>query len=61
MSTRQGDSFLKKWQNLAALQLSANSYIALGVHTVDLEGRLGNIETDRCDRLHAWLLRIVVT
>ena len=26
---------------------------------VHLKYRLGNVETDSCDRLHAWLLRIV--
>ena len=52
---------LEEWQNLAALQLSANNNIALRVHPMNLEDRLGDIETDRCDRLHAWLLRIVVT
>src|SRR5262249_44121784 len=33
--------------------------IARRVNSVDLKNRLSDIETDRRDRLHAWLLRIV--
>ena len=46
--------------NLAALQLPANSNIALSVY-VDLKDRLGDMETDSCDRLHTCLVPIVVT
>src|ERR1700746_1375573 len=50
---------LKEWQNVAALELTANDYITCRVNSVDLKNRLGDIETDCCDRLHVWLLRIV--
>src|SRR6185312_5840914 len=52
---------LEEWQHLPPFQWSTNGNSALNVHTVHLEDRLGDIETDRCDRLHVWLLRIVVT
>ena len=35
--------------------------LAWRVNSVDLKNRLSDIETDRRDRLHAWLLRIVGT
>src|SRR5215471_17464641 len=38
---------------------TANHYITRRVTSVDLKNRLSDIETDRRDRLHAWLLRIV--
>src|SRR6266568_666507 len=50
---------LKEWQNVPALELTANDYITCRVNSVDLKNRLGNIETDCRDRLHGWLLRIV--
>jgi hypothetical protein len=50
---------LKEWQNVPALELTANDYITYRVNSVDLKNRLGNIETDCRDRLHVWLLRIV--
>src|SRR5262249_41205055 len=50
---------LKKWQNVAALELTANDYITHRVNSVDLKNRLCDIETDCRDCLHVWLLRIV--
>src|SRR5499427_500855 len=50
---------LKEWQNVPALESTANDYITRRVNSVDLKNRLSDIETDRRDRLHAWLLRIV--
>src|SRR5215471_19027465 len=50
---------LKEWQNVAALESTANDYITRRVNSVDLKNRLSDIETDRRDRLHAWILRIV--
>jgi len=52
---------LEERQNLAAPQLSPDYYFAVRVHPVNLENQLGDIETDRRDRLRLWLLRIVVT
>src|SRR5262249_54667156 len=51
---------LKEWQNVSALELTTNDYITCRVNSVDLKKRLSNIETDGRDRLHVWLLRIVV-
>jgi hypothetical protein len=48
---------LKEWQNVPALELTANDYITCRVNSVDLKNRLGDIETDCRDRLHVWLLR----
>src|SRR5260370_33235744 len=50
---------LKEWQNVPALELTANDYITCRVNSVDLKNRLGDIETDCRDRLHVWRLRIV--
>src|SRR5215471_12227837 len=50
---------LKEWQNLPALELTANDYITCRVNCVDLKNRLSDIETNCRDRLHVWLLRIV--
>src|SRR5262245_50190213 len=50
---------LEEPQDIAALQLTADDHLAFRVDAVNLEYRLRNIETDRCDRLHDWLLRIV--
>src|SRR5262245_49484193 len=50
---------LKEWQNVSALELTTNDYITCCVNSVDLKNRLSNIETDRPDRLHIWLLRVV--
>src|SRR6202047_3130183 len=50
---------LKEWQNVPALELTANDYITRRVNSVDLKNRLGDIEPDCRDRLHVWLLRIV--
>src|SRR5262245_38967055 len=52
---------LEKGQNLAAPELPASDHIALRVDAVHLKDRLSNIQTNRRDRLHAWLLRIAVT
>src|ERR1039457_4115805 len=51
--------FLKKRQDIAALQLTTDDDLALRINTVDLEYRLGDIETDSRDRLHVGLLQIV--
>src|SRR5262245_54708998 len=39
--------------------MTANDYITHRVISVDLKNRLCDIETECCDRLHVWLLRIV--
>jgi hypothetical protein len=49
---------LKECQNVAALELTANDHIAVRIDAMNLENRLCDVETDRCDRLHACLLRI---
>src|SRR5665809_83099 len=46
-------------QDVAALQLAADEHLAFRVDAVHLKYRLGDVETDGCDRLHDWLLRIV--
>src|SRR5215471_18141872 len=50
---------LKEWQNVTALELTANDDITCRINSVDLKNRLSDIETDGRDRLHVWLLRIV--
>src|SRR5262249_22973217 len=50
---------LKEWQNVPALEPTANDYITCRVNCVDLKNRLSDIETNCRDRLHVWLLRIV--
>jgi hypothetical protein len=50
---------LEKRYDLPALQLPANNHLADSINTVHLKDRLSDIKTDCCDRLHAWLLRIV--
>jgi len=50
---------LEEHQDMAPLQLAADDYPALRINAVDLEYRLGDVETDCRDRLHAWLLQIV--
>src|SRR5664279_6012222 len=50
---------LEERQDIAPLQLSACDHLPLRINAVDLEHRLGDIETDCCDRMHAWLLQIV--
>src|SRR5437899_6546664 len=46
---------------MPALELAADDHTACRIDAVDLKNRLGNIETNRRDRLHAHLLPIVVT
>jgi hypothetical protein len=43
---------LKKRQDLATLQLAANNHLPGGINAMDLENRLGDIETDCRNRLH---------
>src|SRR5262249_16005002 len=50
---------LKEWQNVTALELTANDDITCRINSVDLKNSLSDIETDGRDRLHVWLLRIV--
>jgi hypothetical protein len=47
---------LEERHDVAALQLPADDDVALRINAMDLEHRLGNIETDCRDRLHGWLL-----
>ncbi len=44
---------------VASFQLPANNHLAFRINAVNLKDRLRDIETDRRDRLHSWLLRIV--
>src|SRR6266699_534059 len=50
---------LEKRQDVAPLQLTADDHMAFRVDAMDLKNRLGDVETDCRDRLHAWLLRIM--
>src|SRR5262245_33267799 len=50
---------LKERQDVTALELAANDHIACRIDAVDLENRFCNVETDRRNRLHVWLLRIM--
>src|SRR5215469_15278034 len=50
---------LKEWQNVPALELTANDYITCRVNCVDLKNRLTDIVPNCRDRLYVWLLRIV--
>jgi hypothetical protein len=50
---------LEERQDGAALQPPADDHLAGGINSVHLEDRLRDVETDRRDRLHDWLLRIV--
>jgi hypothetical protein len=43
---------LKERPHVATLQLAADNHLANGINSVDLENRLGDIETDCRDRLH---------
>src|SRR5262245_21030779 len=40
---------------MPALQLTADDHLSRRVDAVDLKHRFSNVETDRRDRLHAWL------
>jgi len=42
--------------HVATLQLAADDHLAGGINSVDLENRLGDVETDCRDRLHGSLL-----
>jgi hypothetical protein len=43
---------LKERQDGATLQLATDDHLAGSIDAVDLENRLGNVETDCRDRLH---------
>ena len=47
---------LEERQDRAALQLAADDHLAGGINSVNLEHRLGDVETDCHDRLHGSLL-----
>jgi hypothetical protein len=48
--------FLKESQNVATLRLAADDHLANGINAMDLEYRLGDVETDCRDCLHVGLL-----
>src|SRR5215203_5615901 len=50
---------LEEGQHVSTLQLPADHNLSISINAVNLKDRLRNIETNCCDRLHAWLLRIV--
>ena len=39
--------------------MAADDHLAFRVDAVHLKYRLGNVDTNGCERLHDWLLRIV--
>ena len=43
---------LEKRQDVASLQLTADDHLTGSINAVDLEGRLGDVETDCRNRLH---------
>jgi hypothetical protein len=44
---------------MPTLQLTADEYLPCRINSMHLENRLRDIKTNRCDRLHRYLLRIV--
>src|SRR5213078_1941549 len=54
-----GRQLLEKRQHITTLQLPTHHYLAGSVNTVHLKHRLRDVEADRRNRLHSWLLRIV--
>ena len=52
---------LEEWEDARSPKLLAHDDLAISVDAMDLEHVLCNIETDGRDRLHVYLLRIVVT
>src|SRR5512145_1024295 len=50
---------LEEWQHITALQLATDQHLAFRVDAVHLKDRLGDVETNGCDRLQDWLLRFV--
>jgi hypothetical protein len=56
MPARHSGSFWKEGQDRTSLQLPADDYLASGINSVNLEYRLGDIETDCRDHLHRSLL-----
>ena len=42
-------------ENIAPLQLPADDHLASGINAMHLKDRLGDIETDCRNYLHAWL------
>jgi Tfp pilus assembly protein PilN len=50
---------LMKDKDIATLQLLTDDHLANRINAVNLENRLGNVETDCRNRLHDWLLRMV--
>jgi hypothetical protein len=52
---------LEERQDVPAFELAADDHITVRVDAVDLKDRLRYVETDRRDRLPAWLPRSVVT
>src|ERR1700730_6024158 len=57
-ANQAGWQLLKECQHVAALQLAADDHLAGGINPVDLENRLGDVETD-CRVVCIWLLRIM--
>ena len=51
-ANQAGRQLLKERNYLAPLQLTTDDYLAPSVNAVDLEDRLGDVETDCRDRLH---------
>jgi len=47
---------LEERQDRTSLQLAADDYLASGINSVNLEYRLGDIETDCREHLHRSLL-----
>src|SRR5262245_47628324 len=56
-----GREFLEERQHVPTLQLPTHDHPTVCIHSMNLENRLGDIETNRRDHLHGWLLRIVAT
>ncbi len=50
-----GSQFLKERQNVPTLQLTTDDHLSRRIDAMDLKHRLGDVETDCRDRLHAWL------
>jgi hypothetical protein len=46
-------------QDIATLELPADNHLSVSIHAVNLKNRLGDVETNRRNRLHGKLLRIV--